>query len=94
MTDKEYKEKYPEFDKVLQGRTMTLKAPKEKRMNFHKELRDLINRHSMERVSNTPDFILASYIESCLETFAKTMKERDDHIYIPEEANGNSSSTL
>ena len=27
MNMKEYKEKYPDFDKVLQGRRMTLKKP-------------------------------------------------------------------
>ncbi len=27
MNMKEYKEKYPDFDKVLQGRKMTLKKP-------------------------------------------------------------------
>jgi hypothetical protein len=33
---------------------------------FRKELEQLINRNSRENGSNTPDFILAQYIEGCL----------------------------
>ena len=34
--------------------------------DFISELRDLINKHSMENGSNTPDFILAHYLTDCL----------------------------
>ena len=44
---------------------------------FEKELTHLINRNSMENGSNTPDFILAEYMRSCLENFNKTVKARD-----------------
>lgn len=76
-TMKEYKEKYPDFGEALKGRRMTLKAPKENEMDFRRELQDLINKHSMENDSNTPDFLLAEYIEGCMNTFAKVMKARD-----------------
>lgn len=33
---------------------------------FHKELRALINKHSMENGCSTPDFILAEYLDRCL----------------------------
>lgn len=46
-------------------------------MTFQEELRSLINRHSMEGKSDTPDFILAEYIGRCLDNFADTMKARD-----------------
>lgn len=36
--------------------------------NFEKELEQLINKHSIENESNTPDFILARYIMNCLQT--------------------------
>lgn len=36
---------------------------------FHDELRALINGYSKENESNTPDFILARYIERCLDQF-------------------------
>lgn len=43
---------------------------------FRLELQSLINRHSLENGSNTPDFILARYLERCLTTFNETMTER------------------
>lgn len=36
---------------------------------FEKELEHLINRHSKENASDTPDFILAAYLSDCLRTF-------------------------
>ena len=37
-----------------------------KTLSFHAELTALLNRHSMENGSNTPDFLLASYLCACL----------------------------
>lgn len=37
--------------------------------SFEQELASLINRRCLERGSNTPDFILASYLASCLRTW-------------------------
>lgn len=39
--------------------------------NFEKELASLINRNSLENGSNTPDFILANYLQECLNAFNK-----------------------
>ena len=36
------------------------------KVNFKKELEQLINKHSIENGSNTPDFILAEYLWGCL----------------------------
>lgn len=44
---------------------------------FHRELTRLINIHSKEGESNTPDFILAWYMERCLETFEMAVNRRD-----------------
>jgi len=44
---------------------------------FEKELEQLINHHSQENGSNTPDFILAQYIRACLENFNRTTIARD-----------------
>jgi hypothetical protein len=41
----------------------------ERRSAFEKELAQLINRHSLENGSDTPDFILAAYLVDCLDTF-------------------------
>ena len=46
-------------------------------MSFRVELETLINRHSKENGSNTPDFILADYLVDCLNIFDKTMQVRD-----------------
>lgn len=45
-------------------------------MSFFEELRELINRNSLEAGSNTPDFILASYLMGCFEAFDKATQER------------------
>ncbi|OFW61754.1 MAG: hypothetical protein A2Z35_05850 [Actinobacteria bacterium RBG_19FT_COMBO_36_27] len=45
---------------------------------FEKELSDLINRHSLENGSDTPDFVLAKYLSDCLTTFNKAIEKRDE----------------
>lgn len=44
---------------------------------FLEELQDLINRFSKENENNTPDFILAQYMENCLNAFTKATNERE-----------------
>lgn len=44
--------------------------------NFRKDLEDLINRHSLENESNTPDFLLADYLCRCLDAFDIAVKDR------------------
>ena len=63
---------------------ITLKYSKDKLKNctvtatpFEKELRELINRHFLENGSDTPDFILASYLGACLENYNLTVCARD-----------------
>ena len=46
-------------------------------MTFVEELRDLINRHSRENGSNTPDYILAKYLNACLIAFNEATTIRD-----------------
>jgi len=43
---------------------------------FRKEISNVINDHSKESGSDTPDFILAEYLEMCLEAFDVTTKSR------------------
>lgn len=43
---------------------------------FKKELESLINKHSMENGSDTPDFILASFLSSCLKAFDRAVVRR------------------
>lgn len=44
---------------------------------FTKELEALLNRFSKENVSNTPDFILAAYIENCLIAWSVGIQQRE-----------------
>jgi len=46
--------------------------------SFEKELEDLINRHCMENASDTPDFILAYYLKSCLDAFDTAVRRRTE----------------
>jgi len=58
--------------------------------DFRKELEQLINRFSKENGSNTPDFILAEYLEDCLAAYDKAVTTRDEwttpreHVELPQ----------
>ena len=43
---------------------------------LHKELTALLNRHSAENESDTPDFILSRYLLHCLEAFDGAINQR------------------
>jgi hypothetical protein len=47
-------------------------------VEFRKDIQDLINRHSVENGSDTPDFILARFLADCLEAFDSAVRTRDD----------------
>lgn len=44
---------------------------------FRKALTDLINRYSLESLSDTPDFILADYLIDCLNTYGASVSKRE-----------------
>lgn len=46
-------------------------------MSFRKELEVVINRHSMENGSDTPDFILAEYLGDCLSAYDRAVTRRE-----------------
>lgn len=56
---------------------MTTQPQNTEESEFRKELQHLINRHSCEGDSGTPDFILARYLDQCLTAFGDAMEERD-----------------
>lgn len=49
-----------------------------KNTEFRKELETLINRCCLENSSNTPDFILADYVMSCLSNFDRAVIRREE----------------
>jgi hypothetical protein len=46
--------------------------------SFEVELEQLINKHSVENQSNTPDHILAAYILECLQAFNRATALREE----------------
>lgn len=46
-------------------------------MGLREEIENAINNCCGENVSNTPDFLLAEYVMSCLDAFDVTVKKRD-----------------
>lgn len=46
------------------------------RMSLEDEIAALLNRHSEEGESDTPDFVLAEYLMGCLEAFHHAVRER------------------
>jgi len=58
---------------------------------FQKELETIINRYSMEQHSDTPDFILAQYLNGCLENFGKAVKLRDSWYGVNEKKNADAT---
>ena len=60
-------------DKAQQLDANYIQGPSE----FEKELTILINRYSIEGRSETPDFVLAKYLEGCLNNFAIAVLRRD-----------------
>ena len=54
---------------------------------FRDDLTNLINHHSKENGSGTPDFILAEYLQGCLDVFDRTSQKRREWYG----ANGNPS---
>jgi hypothetical protein len=48
------------------------------REGFEKELSALLNYHSQEQYSDTPDFILAQFLIGCLEQWNKSVQRREE----------------
>ena len=48
-----------------------------KRSDFESDLRAIINAHSKENGSDTPDFMLANYLVQCLDTFNTVVRARE-----------------
>lgn len=45
--------------------------------DFYNQLTNLINQHSQENLSNTPDYILAKYVGDCLIAFNYAVNRRE-----------------
>jgi hypothetical protein len=56
---------------------MTTMTDLKRKATFREELEALINQHCVENVSDTPDYILASFLTACLSAFDGATVERD-----------------
>ena len=45
--------------------------------SFDSELKQLLNRYSKENDSDTPDYILARYIQDCLDAYNRALQTRE-----------------
>ena len=45
--------------------------------SFRRDLERVLNRHSIENGSDTPDFILAEYVKACVEAFDQAVRVRE-----------------
>lgn len=61
---------------MLDEEMLALLRAEEEPKTFEQELESLINRHSLENESGTPDFILASYLVNCLNAFNIAVQQR------------------
>ncbi len=66
-----------ELRRLQQREAEVAAEPDPLRQSFLYELQQLINKHSLENRSNTPDFVLASLLESVLKTWELHTVERD-----------------
>ena len=48
------------------------------KLKLRDEIQEAINRHSAENGSNTPDFILASFLADCLDAFDRATNTRTE----------------
>jgi hypothetical protein len=51
-------------------------AGDDNKSQFRKPIETVINSHSMENGSDTPDYILAEYLVGCLEAFDRAVTRR------------------
>lgn len=63
-------------ESVNPAKLIAVEQPPAEEVGFEKELERLINRHSLEGDSGTPDYILATYLTGCLNIFNETIKHR------------------
>lgn len=58
----------------------TLDEDTEEEQQLGREIAKLLNAHSRENKSDTPDFVLARYLTSCLKLFEEATKDRDRYL--------------
>jgi len=81
----------PSSDQVVQE-YIDYDSSQEEEVHLMTEVERLLNRYSRENASNTPDFILAEYLMSCLRAFEGAVNARDNWYQISQPLEGSSPS--
>lgn len=68
---------FRQLTKLFKAGTMTQPRIPTPESPFERELKSLLNRYSKENGSNTPDFILAEYLNGCLGNFNRAVTARN-----------------
>jgi hypothetical protein len=80
VISKMYRDEFKEQEKIdlPNSKEKESNVKEEKIEAFKKDLSMVINKYSFENGSNTPDFILADYLYSCLISFNRASNARGD----------------
>ena len=54
-----------------------MNMPTSSQKTLQEDIAAVLNRHSVENASNTPDFILAMYLLNCLAAFDEAVQQRE-----------------
>ena len=66
-----------ELSERVKNESFDVREDDVEKLDFEKELESLINKHSIENESDTPDFVLSSFLYSCLQSFKYAVKKRE-----------------
>jgi hypothetical protein len=51
--------------------------------DLKKDIETLLNQHGADTKTGTPDYVLAKFLQTCLNAFATAVYDRDKHAGIP-----------
>lgn len=66
------------LEEACHGKYIPLDEIVPKETLFYRELTSLLNKYSKENSSNTPDFVLAGYLNGCLSAFNNAVNNREE----------------
>jgi stress-induced morphogen len=66
------------LDDLDDAKEMPFKEDPAKQTEVEKEIKHVLNRYSQENASDTPDFILATYLLDCLAAWNKAVQRREE----------------
>lgn len=83
VAEGEAPEVYPMYEGGKRIQDWTAQEPTKAPPTLHQEIAQALNRASAESPSNTPDFILATFLLGCLAAFNQAESSRQDWYVVP-----------